>query len=71
MSYNDIKAGDRIRLISMPDDPNPVPAGTAGTVISTAVLDFYNKKQTQLHVKWDNGRSLSCVCPPDLVERIS
>ena len=27
------KAGDRVRLISMTDDPDPIPAGTTGTVV--------------------------------------
>jgi hypothetical protein len=70
MSVRDLKAGDRIRLISMPDDPDPVPAGTEGTVIDTTGLNFRDMQQIQLTVKWDNGRSLSCVCPPDIVERI-
>ena len=70
MLAQNIKAGDRIRLVSMPDDPDPVPAGTEGTVISTTDLNFRDMRQVQLTVKWDNGRSLSCVCPPDIVERI-
>jgi hypothetical protein len=70
MSVRDLKAGDRIRLVRMPDDPDPVPAGTEGTVIDTTDLNFRDMRQVQLTVKWDNGRSLSCVCPPDIVERI-
>lgn len=70
MSVKDIKAGDRIRLGRMTDDPDPVPAGTEGTVIDTTDLHFRDMPQIQLTVKWDNGRSLSCVCPPDIVEKI-
>ena len=27
-----LKAGDRVRLVSMADDPDPIPAGATGTV---------------------------------------
>ena len=46
--------GTRIELDCMPDDPNPVPAGSTGTV--RAVDDI-----GQLVVKWDNKRSLSLI----------
>ena len=45
--------GTRIRLIEKPNDPNPVPVGTCGTVL--AVDD------AQLLMQWDNGRSLSLI----------
>jgi hypothetical protein len=49
------KPGDRIRLLSMPDDPDPLPAGSLGTV--QRVTDI------QIAVRWDNsGRSLM-LCP--------
>jgi hypothetical protein len=65
------KEGDRVRLVAMPDDPDPIPQGTEGTVIDTTPLDWGSRKQTQVSVKWDNGRSLSCVCPPDVLTIIS
>ena len=45
--------GKRIKLISMPHDPNPIQRGDIGTVwaVSCGVL----------HVKWDSGRGLSLI----------
>ena len=42
--------GTRIELTSMVDDPDPLPAGSQGTVTGG--------NGAQLYVKWDNGRSL-------------
>ena len=44
--------GTRVRLVSMPDDPDPVPEGTCGTVLAVDGAG-------QLLMQWDNGRSLS------------
>lgn len=66
-----IKEGDRIRLISMGDDPDPIPNGTTGRVRGVTELDFRERKETQIQVNWDNGRSLSCICPPDIIERVA
>lgn len=57
------KSGDRIRLIRMVDDPDPVPSGTTGTVIADPVLVYGS---WQVSVKWDNGRGLSLCVPPDV-----
>lgn len=53
--------GTRIRLLDMQNDPNPVPAGTCGTVM--AVDDV-----GQLLMRWDNGRSLSLLPGVDSFE---
>jgi hypothetical protein len=55
--------GDRIRLLCMPDDPNPIPAGSEGEV--TFVNEVRSMQFTQIGVKWDDGRTLSLAVPPD------
>lgn len=62
-----LKAGDRVRLLSMADDPDPIAAGTTGTVAGVYPLSDW----TQVDVDWDNGRSLMLSIPPDEVERLS
>jgi hypothetical protein len=59
-------AGDRIRLISMPDDPDPIPAGATGTVVAVTEGRF-----AQIDVDWDNGRTLSLVPGVDRFETIN
>ena len=52
--------GKRIRIIEM-IDPQPVPSGTMGTIAHVDGLG-------QLHVKWDNGRSLAVIPEEDKYE---
>ncbi len=59
--------GTRLRLVDMPDDPDPVPRGSTGTVTGGSDL----RDWTQIWVRWDNGRSLSLAVPPDTYEVIS
>ncbi len=51
---NDIgcKVGDRIRLLAMPDDPDPLPIGSTGTVVTAAEGPL-----GRIGIEWDNGRS--------------
>ena len=65
------KPGDRIRLLAMPDDPDPIPPGTTGTV--TAVRQYGSGRDAwhQVDVDWDNGRTLILVVPPDEFEVLS
>jgi hypothetical protein len=58
------QSGDRIRLVAMLDDPDPIPPGTTGTV--TGVRQ--QRTWAQVDVKWDNGRMLMLVVPPDEFE---
>lgn len=62
------KTGDRVRMLYMPDDPDPIPTGTEGEVVLVNPVRLGPDDEqnfTQVLVKWDNGRSLSCVVPPD------
>ena len=59
-----IKAGDRVRLVSMVDDPDPIPPGATGTVARV----YPHSDWTQVDVDWDSGRSLMLSIPPDVVE---
>lgn len=62
------KRGDRIELVSMPNDPNPLPAGTRGTVEDShhvGMLGF-----TQVSVAWDNGSRLMLSIPPDRARKV-
>lgn len=61
-----LEPGDRVELLSMPDDPHPVPVGTTGTVERVAHFDWPHPYD-QVSVRWDNGRSLALVIPPDRV----
>lgn len=57
--------GQRIRLLHMPEDPDPVPAGSLGTVEWS---NFVGTAFMQISVRWDNGRTLMLSIPPDEYE---
>lgn len=61
------KIGDRIKLIEMPNDPDPIPVGTTGTVLDVHRVRLQSG-YWQIAVKWDIDRSLSVVVPPDVIE---
>lgn len=46
--------GTRIELLSMIDDPRPLPSGEQGTVYSVDDIGT-------IHVLWDNGRRLGVL----------
>lgn len=59
-----VKVGDRIRLLDMAEDPDPIAVGSLGTV--TGVVSFGS--WSQVIVDWDCGRGLILVVPPDRFE---
>jgi hypothetical protein len=62
-----LTVGDRIELVEMTEDPDPIPSGTRGTV------DWVNELPTftQIGVRWDNGRSLMFCVPPDRYTKLA
>ena len=60
-----IRSGDRIRLISMPDDPDPIPAGSTGTIESVTEGPL-----GQVWVRWDSSRTLALIPGVDRFEVI-
>lgn len=68
-----LKAGDRIELVSMPNDPDPIPFGTRGTVTWNGgwVRGITARDYEQISVKWDNGRTLGLCIPPDVVRVVN
>lgn len=49
--------GTRIKLVSMPNDPPPIPFGTEGTVGGPII----GHGTGQVWVAWDNGRTLNLI----------
>ena len=62
-----LKLGDRIRLICMPLDPDPIPVGSLGTVLCVHEQSDWS----QVEVAWDNGRTLMLTVPPDQIQMVS
>jgi len=65
-----VHVGDRIRLVAMQDDPDPVQIGELGTVIGCRRNGGGRDAWLQIDVAWDNGRTLMLVSPPDRFEII-
>jgi hypothetical protein len=62
------RKGDRIRLLAMSDDPDPIQVGQLGTVVSVSRHGGGKDAWNQIDVAWDNGRTLMLVSPPDRFE---
>jgi hypothetical protein len=62
-----LQPSDRIRLVSMPNDPDPIPVGSLGTVRSV----HQHGDWSQVDVAWDNGRQLMLCLPGDVVAVVS
>ena len=60
-----LKPGQRIELVAMNDDLDPIRPGTRGTVRLVHRVGTGHDAFTQVDVAWDNGRSLMLVVPPD------
>lgn len=57
-------AGTRVELISMGDDPQPVPPGTIGTV-------KHIDDAGTIHVSWSTGSSLGVIPGVDFIRIIN
>lgn len=62
--------GDRIEVISMPQEPDPIETGKRGTVLNVVDTDGLARGSHQIWVDWDCGedevpRTLSLIVPPD------
>jgi len=61
-----VKPGNRVRLVFMPSDPDPIQPGALGTVVAVVGGDY-----PQIQVEWDSGRSLALLPGVDDFEVIS
>lgn len=62
--------GDRIQLIAMPDDPDPIKPGATGTVTDVGRHGEGSDAWVQIDVDWDDGRTLVLSSPPDRIETV-
>jgi hypothetical protein len=53
------KKGDRVKMVFMPNDPDPIPEGTEGTVLHVQQLDWGHDKFSQVSVDWDNQEAMA------------
>jgi hypothetical protein len=60
-----LAVGDRIELVEMPDDPDPIPVGEKGTVRKINAGPY-----PTLHVDWDSGRTLNLIVGKDIYKKI-
>ena len=64
MATDRVNVGNRIKLISMSDDPDPIPAGSEGVVVEVTEGPL-----GQIEVRWDNSsRSLALIPGVDMYE---
>lgn len=56
--------GTRLVLLSMDDPYAPIPSGTKGTVVHV-------DDAAQIHMKWDNGRTLAIVPDEDNFRKLT
>lgn len=65
------RPGDRIRLIAMRNDPDPISPGTTGTIKAVRTCGSGRGAWLQVDVDWDNGRKLMLSVPPDQFEVVA
>ena len=58
----DYEKGSRVRLINMPDDPDPIEPGSEGTINYVGRVSGFGQ---QIGVKWDSGRTLMLIVGVD------
>ncbi len=56
-----MKIGDRIMLIEMVRDPDPILPGAQGTIQDVCKYTGW----VQVWIQWDNGRTVALCIPPD------
>jgi hypothetical protein len=59
--------GQRIELLAMPDDPDPIPVGSQGTIdyVTGPHHTAHEPPWYQIGVAWDNGRTLALCTTKD------
>lgn len=68
MSEAPCAKGDTVRLKFMGADPDPIAVGTIGEVVGVTDLQY---GEWQISMKWESGRTLSMICPPDEFEVVT
>jgi len=63
-----LRIGDRIRLIAMSDEPDPIEPDSTGMVTGVIRHGEGREMWLQIDVDWDDGRMLMLVSPPDRFE---
>jgi hypothetical protein len=63
-----VAVGDKIKLIKMPDDPNPIASGMVGTI--TGIQEAYSEGDVPLTyvVLWENGKTRNVLVGVDRFE---
>lgn len=71
--WTELRAGDRVELLRCDDPYTRLERGSKGTVTGTSgPLKFMNN-EVQIHVKWDDGSTLSLIESVDsyrVIERV-
>jgi len=66
-----LQPGDRIKLVAIPDNPDPIPLSSTGTVSSVRKCGSGRDAWLQVDLNGANGRKLMLSAPPDQFEVIA